>query len=237
MTIGHIKSAIEQRLLESYSNNTFSSEIKTFKKLVLENKNMSKLFYLYDELNSKKGLNENVVDSYINECITLFENTINKMEPNEFLPLKKWVKDSSSENLYENIDNLFSSDVLKIDTKVQSRKMISEQLKKQPETSIEVINIPLSSSLNIANKVLDQHIQELSESDKKELIDIISTPDKDLKDKFDTLKENTISKLTTLKENSDTETSEKIEETIDKIKNESFDKLNFYRMKVLLENL
>ena len=99
MTIGHIKSAIEQRLLESYSNNTFSSEIKTFKKLVLENKNMSKLFYLYDELNSKKGLNENVVDSYINECITLFENTINKMEPNEFLPLKKWVKDSSSENV------------------------------------------------------------------------------------------------------------------------------------------
>lgn len=237
MTIGHIKSAIEQRLLESYSNNTFSSEIKTFKKLVLENKNMSKLFYLYDELNSKKGLNENVVDSYINECITLFENTINKMEPNEFLPLKKWVMNSSSENLYENVDNLFSFNVLKIDTKVQSRKMISEQLKKQPETSKEVINIPLSSSLNIANKVLDQHIQELSESDKKELIDIISTPDKDLKDKFNTLKENTISKLTTLRENSDTETSEKIEETINKIKNESFDKLNFYRMKVLLENI
>lgn len=237
MTIGQIKSGVEKILLESYSNNTFANEIKVFKKLVLENKNISKIFYLYDELNSKKGLNENIVDSYINECITLYENTINKMDSSEFLSLKKWIKDSKTENLYENIDNLFSSDVLKIDTKVQSRKMISEQLKKQPETSKEVINIPLSSSLNIANKVLEQHIQELSESEKKELVDILSTPDNDLKVKFETLKENTISKLTTLKETSDTETSERIEETIEKVRNESFDKLNFYRMKVLLENL
>jgi len=237
MTIGQIKSGVEKILLESYSNNTFTNEIKVFKKLVLENKNISKIFYLYDELNSKKGLNENIVDSYINECITLYENTINKMDSSEFLSLKKWIKDSKTENLYENIDNLFSSDVLKIDTKVQSRKMISEQLKKQPETSKEVINIPLSSSLNIANKVLEQHIQELSESEKKELVDILSTPDNDLKVKFETLKENTISKLTTLKETSDTETSERIEETIEKVRNESFDKLNFYRMKVLLENL
>lgn len=237
MTIGQIKSGVEKILLESYSNNTFANEIKVFKKLVLENKNISKIFYLYDELNSKKGLNENIVDSYINECITLYENTINKMDSSEFLSLKKWIKDLKTENLYENIDNLFSSDVLKIDTKVQSRKMISEQLKKQPETSKEVINIPLSSSLNIANKVLEQHIQELSESEKKELVDILSTPDNDLKVKFETLKENTISKLTTLKETSDTETSERIEETIEKVRNESFDKLNFYRMKVLLENL
>jgi len=237
MTIGQIKSGVEKILLESYSNNTFANEIKVFKKLVLENKNISKIFYLYDELNSKKGLNENIVDSYINECITLYENTINKMDSSEFLSLKRWIKDSKTENLYENIDNLFSSDVLKIDTKVQSRKMISEQLKKQPETSKEVINIPLSSSLNIANKVLEQHIQELSESEKKELVDILSTPDNDLKVKFETLKENTISKLTTLKETSDTETSERIEETIEKVRNESFDKLNFYRMKVLLENL
>ena len=237
MTIGQIKSGVEKILLESYSNNTFANEIKVFKKLVLENKNISKIFYLYDELNSKKGLNENIVDSYINECITLYENTINKMDSSEFLSLKRWIKDSKTENLYENIDNLFSSDVLKIDTKVQSRKMISEQLKKQPETSKEVINIPLSSSLNIANKVLEQHIQELSESEKKELVDILSTSDNDLKVKFETLKENTISKLTTLKETSDTETSERIEETIEKVRNESFDKLNFYRMKVLLENL
>lgn len=237
MTIGYIKSAIEQKLLESYTNNTFSNEIKVFKKLVLENKNISKIFFLYDELNSKKGLNESVVDSYINECITLFENTINKINPNDLTPLKNWISGVKSENIYENIDNLFSTDVLKIDIKVQSRKIISEHLKKESETNKEIINIPLSSSLNIANKVLTNHIQELSESEKKELINIISQPDNELKDKFISLKEDTISKLNIIKENSDKETSEKIEETIEKVKNEKFDKLNFYRMKVLLENL
>jgi len=237
MTIGQIKSAIEKKLLESYTNNTFSNEIKIFKKLVLENKNIGKLFYLYDELNSKKGLNESVVDTYINECITLFENTINKINPDEFTPLKNWVRNTKTDNLYENIDNLFSYDVTKIDMKIQSRKLVSEQLKKQSDVSKEVINIPLSSSLNIANKVLSQHIEDLSESEKKELIGIITTSDNELKDKFNILKENTISKLLVLKESSDDETSSKIEDTIEKIRFESFDKLNYYRMKVLLESL
>lgn len=237
MTIGQIKSAIEKKLLESYTNNTFSNEIKIFKKLVLENKNMGKLFYLYDELNSKKGLNESVVDTYINECITLFENTINKINPDEFIPLKNWVRNTKTDNLYENIDNLFSYDVTKIDMKIQSRKLVSEHLKKQSDVSKEVINIPLSSSLNIANKVLSQHIEDLSESEKKELIGIITTSDNELKDKFNILKENTISKLLVLKESSDDETSSKIEDTIEKIRFESFDKLNYYRMKVLLESL
>ena len=237
MRIGQIKSAIEKKLLESYTNNTFSNEIKIFKKLVLENKNIGKLFYLYDELNSKKGLNESVVDTYINECITLFENTINKINPDEFIPLKNWVRNTKTDNLYENIDNLFSYDVTKIDVKIQSRKLVSEHLKKQSDVSKEVINIPLSSSLNIANKVLSQHIEDLSESEKKELIGIITTSDNELKDKFNILKENTISKLLVLKESSDDETSIKIEDTIEKIRFESFDKLNYYRMKVLLESL
>jgi hypothetical protein len=47
---GLLKTKIENVLLESYSNDTFKNELKTFKKLVIENKNISKLFYLYDEL-------------------------------------------------------------------------------------------------------------------------------------------------------------------------------------------
>ena len=47
MKFGIIKSKIENVLLESYKNNTFKDEVKNFKKLVLENKNVSKLYYLY----------------------------------------------------------------------------------------------------------------------------------------------------------------------------------------------
>ena len=80
---GILKSKIEKVLLESYSNDTFKDELKNFKKLVLENKNISKIFYLYDELSSKKGLKENTVNDYIHECITMYENTINKIKSSE----------------------------------------------------------------------------------------------------------------------------------------------------------
>jgi len=40
---GILKSKIEKVLLESYSNDTFKDELKNFKKLVLENKNISKM--------------------------------------------------------------------------------------------------------------------------------------------------------------------------------------------------
>ena len=72
------------------------------------------LFYLYDELNSNKGLSESIVNDYINECITIYENTINKIKPNEFQKIKSWVGGIKTDNLYENLDNLFSSDVLTI---------------------------------------------------------------------------------------------------------------------------
>ena len=111
---GNIKSKIEEKLLESYSNNTFKTEMKNFKSLVLGNKNISKLFYLYDEMSSNKGLNESLVNDYIYECITIYETTINKIEDNTISNLKKWVSNVNCENKYENIDNLFLTDVLKI---------------------------------------------------------------------------------------------------------------------------
>ena len=49
---GILKSKIENVLLESYKNDTFKDELKTFKKLVLENKNVSKRpkkFFLDDD--------------------------------------------------------------------------------------------------------------------------------------------------------------------------------------------
>ena len=55
MKFGLLKSKIEKNLLESYSKGKLAEEIKIFKKLVLENKTLSRLYYLYDELNSNKG--------------------------------------------------------------------------------------------------------------------------------------------------------------------------------------
>ena len=46
--LGLIKSKIEKKLLESYSNKSFKYELNNFKNYVLSNKKLSELYYHYD---------------------------------------------------------------------------------------------------------------------------------------------------------------------------------------------
>jgi hypothetical protein len=78
MKFGELKSKIEKCLAESYAKDSVKKDLFVFSEMVLKNKNVSKLFYLYDELSSKKGLNEDVANEYINQSIIIYENTINK---------------------------------------------------------------------------------------------------------------------------------------------------------------
>ena len=111
MNFGSIKSKIEKLLSESYSKQELKLDMKVFKTLVLENKNISKLFYLYDELSSNKGMSETIVNDYINECIIMYENIINKISKKDLNQLKLWVSDIKSDNKYEKIDNLFETNI------------------------------------------------------------------------------------------------------------------------------
>ena len=123
---GILKTKIETLLLESYSNNTFKNEIKTFNKLVLSNKNISKLFYLYDELNSNKGLSESIAKEFVFESITLYENLINKVQNKDIKLIMDWVSKTKTNNQYEHIDNLLgrSDDVLNLENKIKNKKII-----------------------------------------------------------------------------------------------------------------
>jgi hypothetical protein len=234
---GILKSKIEKVLLESYSNDTFKDELKNFKKLVLENKNISKIFYLYDELSSKKGLNENTVNDYIHECITMYENTINKIKSSELNNLKTWVSDIKSKNLYETIDGLFSTDVLTIESKIKSKKLIKESLMVTKPISKKIIKLPLTTMVNVANKTISSYINELNESEKKDLMKFLSTDDSVLKENFETIKGEVIVKLKTLQEGSDIGTLSRITETIEKVESEKYDKLSYFKLKNLKESL
>ena len=235
---GILKSKIERLMLESYGNGTFKEQVKNFKLLVLENKNISKLFYLYDELNSKKGLSESVVDDYINECITLYENTVNKVKDSTVVNLNKWVYGVKSENNYSHIDDLFSSNFLNIESRIESKKLIKESLKKKPIVNKETVNLPLSTMVNVANKTISNYIENLNESEKKELFDFLKKDDKELVVNFETLKEEVKEKLSQLKSNSDnSETMDRINETIEKVDLEKYDKFSYFKLKNLRENL
>jgi hypothetical protein len=241
INFGILKSKIENRLTESYGKDTLKKDLTRFKKLVLENKNISKLYYLYDDLSSKKGLNESIVDDYINSCITIYENTINKVTAKNITEIQKWVGSIQCENEYKNIDSLFSNNLTKLEEKIQSKKSIRESLtQKDKEVVLEnlISNVSMKSLVNIANKTISNHISTLSESDQKELKTLFSTPKDTLMEDFNKVKEEVTSKLHNSKgSETDTETLSAIDEVIKKVTTESFNEMSYYKIKKLNESL
>lgn len=238
MKFGIIKSKIEKVLLESYANNTFKDEIKTFNYLVLDNKNLSKLYYLYDELNSNKGLNESVAKDYINESIKIYENTLNKITESDLRKLNIWLSDVKCENIYEHIDNVFNLDVLNIESNIKSKKVVTESLKRTPIKKQEPVNIPISTMVKVANKTITNYVENLNESEKQELTKLLKEDDKELKLKFQLVKESLLTKLENMKSSeSDVTIQSRINETLTKVSSEKYDKLTYFKLKNLNENL
>lgn len=235
---GEIKSKIETYLVESYKENRFKSTLFVFEELVLKNKNISKIFFLYDELKDQKGLNESVANEFIHESITAYENLINKVKPVHIQELNAWVGHVVCENKYQEIDNLFSTNVLTLENKIKSKKVILENLKTKKEDQKEIIKVPLKSMVNVANKTIDKYISSLTESEQKELKVILSTPKETLIENYNNEKETVISKLTKQKNNeSDSETISTIDQVLNKLQTESFSELNYYKLKQLNEGL
>lgn len=238
MKFGLLKTKIETILTESYKKNSFKNEIKIFKKLVLENKKISKLFQIYNELNKNKGLDESTANDYINECIKIYENSINTVTDKDIAPIENWVKGMSVKNEYETIDNLFSNDITLLETKIQSRKLIKESIKKKPiEKNKELVKLPISTMVNVANKTISSFVEKLDESQKAELKNILTTPEDELKSNFNVIQKEVLNKLSSLKEGVDSETKSRIDETIQKVSSEECNVLTYVKLKNLKENL
>jgi hypothetical protein len=233
MTFGQIKSIIENNLLESYKNEQeFKKSLKEFKHNVLNNKNMSKLYSLYDQLTTPQGLTEADAKDFLEEGITL----IQKLVPTIKTP--KTLHENVS-NKYSDIDSLVYTNKLDLMERVQSKKTLIKTLVSQkPETIKESINIPLKSMVSIANQTMKGYIDNLDESTKKEFIQLMSEDTSLLKEKFETLKESTISKLNELLDNEEQfEVKTKLFETINRLKVEKFDQLNFLKLKTLEKSI
>lgn len=231
---GLIKTKIEDKLVQSYSKNSLKSELKTFKSLVLENRNALQLYHLYDSLSSPQGHNDDDSKLFLDEAITMINNlkkTVNLEKINE------WVKDIKTENRYSDIDMVVEGKITKLNSIVTSKKNIVENLKRKKETK-EIINLPLKTMLKVANKTLSEAISNLDEKEKTELTSIISLSNDEFKKQFGELKENTIKKLETLlTEQTDTDLTKKVNETLNRIKTETPNNLNFYKLQKLNESL
>jgi hypothetical protein len=163
-------------------------------------------------------------------------NLIQKLVPTIKTP--KTLSETVS-NKYSNIDSLVYTNKLDLMERVQSKKTLIKTLVSQkPETIKESINIPLKSMVSIANQTMKGYLDNLDESTKKEFIRLMSEDTTLLKEKFETLKESTIVKLSNLLENeNEFEIKTKLSETIDRLKVEKFDQLNFLKLKNLEESI
>ena len=234
MNLGKLFSRIETLMSESYLNKTLDQETINFKNFVLENKNLSKIYYLYSELNKFQGLDKETAEEFINESCSQISDLQKNVKLNS---VNKWVKNVVCENKYETIDKLIDNNPLNIKEKIASKKFIKENLTKK-EVVKESIKIPLSTMEKIKQNVVKDYISKLDENTQKELQTLFEIDDETLKTEFESIKENTITKLTSLLETeSDSVVKNSINETISKINKENFSKINFINLKSLNEQI
>ena len=104
---GEIKSKVEQISVDLFGKKDFTKFMRGLKSNILENKDLTEIFYIYDDLSSQKGLSKDIASDYVNEsveyCQILIEN--NKTSINK---LTKWVSQYNVEspNNYKNIDTI-----------------------------------------------------------------------------------------------------------------------------------
>jgi rubrerythrin len=232
MTFGQIKTSIENNLLESYKNDSeFKKTLREFKSNILNDKTMSKLYSLYDQLSVPQDLTENEAKDFLNEGVNLIQSILPKLRETKSIH-------ENLDNKYKDIDTLVYSNNIDISERVSARKNILNILTDKKETVKESINIPLSSMVKVANQTLNTYLENLDETSKKELIKVISEDTEKLKVKFDLLKEMTLDKLHKIEEKeNDSDIKTKISETIQKIEVEEFNQLNYVRLKVLEQSI
>jgi hypothetical protein len=231
MTFGQIKSAIEKSLVESYKNQSdFKKTLREFKHNILENKSFSKLYSIYDDLYKPQGLSKEDAELFLNEGIEIVRHLVTKTQ----LPNGVGV----SENVYSDLDNLVYFKNVNLSERVLSKKRIIETLMKNKTNVSETVKIPLKSMVNIANQTVQSYLETLDESTKVEVFHLMATSKDDLEKEFQTIKESTIERLVVISEKeSEKDMKTKLNETIEKIKSENFDLMNYIRLKQLKDSI
>ena len=240
-TFGTIKTKIEKASIGLYGKPEFKTYMSQLKTMVLENKDLSELYYIYDDLSKKKGLSNDIATDYINESIEYSQILIENNE-RSLKNVDEWISSIVKKpvNNYKDIDvTIYNKSIKNLETVLESKKRIINTIISEDKLKIkESINLPLKTMLRVANDRLNKELSNISESEKKELIELSSLSDKSIKLEIDTLKENVISNLkTSLNESKEKDLKDTIENTIKKISESKYDKYNLYQLRKLNQGL
>jgi hypothetical protein len=234
MTFGLIKSIIEKNLLETYKDEkSFKRAINEFRHNILNNKDISKIYSLYDDLSKSQGLNQEDAKEFVSEGIYLIQKLLPKIK------LPKIIGESEVENKYKLIDELvYTNNIINLTERVQIRKQLVKNIQESIKPTLDNINIPISSMVKIANQTINSYLETLDEESKKEFFEIIKEDTTELETKFNLIKEESINKLTILIESeNDSDIKVKLKDTINKIQEDSFNQINLLKLRKLNKSL
>ena len=237
-TFGTIKTKIESTAVEFVNNPEFKRFIFEFKHLVLENKDLSELYYIYDDLSLNKGLATDIANDYINESIE-YSQILLESQSKRLKEINLWINswNEKTTNNYSDIDNvIYKTGIKNLESILESKKNIKNILTKEENRKeiTESINIPISSMVKIANENLKKELGYLNENDKKELDEILSLNGEELKENFDNLKNLVLENLkVSINESSDKELESTINKTINKVMESKCNHYDYYKLKKL----
>jgi hypothetical protein len=237
-TFGTIKTKIENTAIEISNKSEFKRFIFEFKHLVLENKDLSELYYIYDELSSNKGIPEDIANDYINESIE-YSQILLESQSNRLKDINVWINswNKNTSNNYSDIDTaIYKTGIKNLENILESKKNIKNIITKEESRKdiTESINIPISSMVKIANENLKKELGHLNENDKKELDEILSLNGEELKENFDNVKKLVLDNLkVSINESSDKELESTINKTINKVMDAKCNHYDYYKLKKL----
>ena len=232
MELGLLFSKVEKKLNDSYINQTFKTEISNFKNIVISNKMLSECYYLYSNLTTKQGMSSDVAKEYLEESIKTIKN---KKDHLFLIDLKNWVKDVVCENQYVKIDSLLKEDVLKITENIENKKQLISTLTESKDV-VKKQFVPFVE--NVVKYNLEKYIDGLEPEVLQQLDEVFSKKEDELKPDFDVLKENTLIKLKNyILTNNDEEIKQKLNETVQTVEKETFNKINYLKLQNLYEGL
>jgi len=242
-SFGYIKTKIEKVFSKGHYDKDFKKNIKEFKKYVLDQRPIAEAYFLYDELSSQKGLNENVVDDYISESFEHLK-TIIDTNKKKIHDLSEWIDSILGEgvnNNYEDIDKqIYTKNVVKnLESLIESKQRIRKNLMTTKVVKeSRSVNLPLSSMLKIATNTFNKEFANLSESEKKEFKHLTSLKGEKLTEEINRVKSSVLEKLSNnLNESKESDLKEKIQKTIDKINESEVSVMSLYKLSQLEKGL
>jgi len=216
--------------------------MKEFKKNILSNKAISEMYFIYNDLSSQKGINKEIANEYVNESFVKLSDLISSNQK-KIDELYKWVKtnlDGDVDNEYSNIDFVvYENKITNLERILETKKQIKSLLTTTKKEKVqESVNIPLSSMLKIVTNTFNKEYSTISEDEKKELKSLLSLNKKQISEEIKSLRESVISKLEgRIEESEDVELKDKINNTIQRIKESDSDLISLYKLKQLEQGL